>query len=280
MTFPNYLWYIILLSISVTVFVITLKENRNWKRLLQTLFFISGLSYVVDFIVLVLLNGYTYKPNLVETHWFDSVFGSIFSQAITVPIAAMAIAGLNLGLGWIIGISMLLMGVEEVFLALNIYEHNWWKTWYTGSLLIIGFMLAKLWYKLLENPYKLVKFMTMYMTLIVYANSMRFFMVVFFETHYYNVDWFSNSIRDSIAGNALYLLIWMIPVTLVVMFGFKWYWILLMLGVEWIIDQLLIKNGLLIITSNWSIAGFILILLITLILFRFIYIKWFDTTTR
>ncbi|MFZ3578853.1 hypothetical protein [Virgibacillus sp. DJP39] len=268
-------WYFLLFLISFFIFSFTLWKSKEKKRLIQTFFFISGLAYIMDFVVLVMLNAYQYHPNLVDPLWFDSTFGAIFSQGIAIPTAFMAIAGFNLGFIAIIFIAIGFMGIELLFLSLGAFEHHWWEAWYTGFLFVVGAYLTKVWHRFLQYPSMSVKFTTMYLTLIVYANTMRFFMVLLFATHLYSVGWFSNPIRDHIAGNAFMLFVWMIPVTIVIVLYFRWHWIVSLLAFEWLLDYFLIKAGWLHLSAWWNVSYFVLILLGSLLLFRFIYVKWF-----
>ncbi|MDL4843126.1 hypothetical protein [Aquibacillus rhizosphaerae] len=272
---PNYVWFLFLFIISLAIFIITIKKLSDRERLIQTFLYISGIAYIVDYVVLIVFNSYQYKPGLSESLWFDSTFGSIFSQGILVPTVAMAIAGFHLNFLWIILISVGFMGIEELFLAVDVYEHHWWKTWYTGFLLLIGFYLAKNWYQSLQKPSIFTQLVTIYMAICFYVTTLRFFMVMQFSTHYYSVGWFSNPLRDHIAGNALILFIWMIPVTIVVTVWFRWYSVLILLASEWIIDHLLIKYGYMHIAPFWHVYYFVIILLVSVLLFRFIYLQWF-----
>lgn len=275
MEIPNYWWYLLLFICSAIFFTVSFWKNNNRKRLLQTFFFIAGLSYLFDFIVLVLFNGYQYKPNLVKPLWFDSSFGSIFSQGIAVPVAAMTIVSFNLGFIWILILSIFFIGIEELFLTLKIYEQHWWKTYYTGIFLVGGFYLSKKWFELLRFPSTMTKFVTMYMTLCVYSNSLRFAMVLLFSTHFYSVGWFPDSIRDHIAANALFLFILMFPITTVIVYRYNWRWIFTFLALEWIVTQTFVRFNILNVAPFWKVSYFVLISLGSIFIFRFVYVKWF-----
>ncbi|MUK87917.1 hypothetical protein GMD78_05830 [Ornithinibacillus sp. L9] len=272
--FPNYFWYVALLTISLIALVIAVIKHPTKKRLFQTYFFITGLAYFVDYNILVIFNAYDYHPNLAEHPWLDTTFGSIFSQGISVPIAATIIAGFNLGFITMLLTAFGFMGIEELFRFLGIYEHHWWKTWYTGILLLIAFSFAKVWYQLLANPSATTKFITIYMTLIVYTNTLRFFMLLLFSTHLYKMGWFEDPIRDHIAGNALLLFIYSVPVTVVVL-QFSWIWILFILIIEIVMDYTLIGIGVIELASYWNPFYFAFLLLTTLIGVRWLYVKWF-----
>lgn len=272
---PNYVWYLGLLLVSLIAFVIVLMKTKRKKQIIQTYFFIFGSSYFVDFVVLILFNGYEYKPHFIDSLWIDSTLGSIFSQGIAVPIASIVIAGFHLRWKAILTTTILFLGIEGLFLYLGIYEHHWWKVWYTGLLLPIGFYLAKFWYQLLINPSKQVKFVTIYMTLVGYSTTLKFFLVLLLTSHFYSVGWFNDQVRDHLAANALYIFIYMIFVTTVIVLKFNWRWIIGILSFEVLLDYFFIQIGILKLAAHWGIHYFVLLLIITLILFRKLYVNWF-----
>jgi len=277
---PNYFWFFILSGISLIVFIIAVIKHKEKKRLFQIYFIISGLAYIVDYITLIIFQGYDYKPNLLKSFWFDSTVGSIVSQGFAIPTAASIIAAFYYPFVTIILITILLIGIEEFFIKFNLYDHHWWRTWITFILLPICFYLAKFCYKKLKNPTKAVQYITMYLTISVYSNTLQFLLIVLFSTHLYPIGWFSDPYRNTLALNALIFFLYTFLITFVVMFQFKWYWIAGTLFFKWMVDDFLVKKGILFLAEHWNLFYFFILHLITILLFRFVYIKWFTNVSK
>lgn len=280
MNTPNYFWFFVLSGISLIVFIITIITHKEKKRLVQTYFFISGLAYIVDYFILIIFHGYDYKPNLIKTFWFDSTLGSIVSQGLAIPTAASVIAAFHYPFVMIILTTISFIGIEELFIKFELYDHHWWRTWITFLLLPICFYLAKFWYEKLKNPTRVVRYITMYLTISVYSNTLQFLLIVVFSTHLYSVEWFSDPYRNTLALNALIIFLFMFLITFVVMFQFKWYWIAGVLFFKWLLDDFLVKKELLFLAENWNLFYFSILHLITIVLFRFIYVKWFTNIPK
>lgn len=274
---PNYFWFLSLSSISLVLLLYTFIKNRQeFKTILSVYFFISGLSFLLEFIVLVCLNAYTYYPNLIESKWLDSIAGSFTSQAIAVPAAGVFIAAFHLRWKWTAGFSLIFAGIELLFLRLHIYVQHWWSVWYTVVLLFIGFLLAKKWYKAMDDPGGFIKFSTIYLGLNTYSQSLKFFFVVFLSSHRYRTGIFSDPDRDSIFGNSVYLLFITVLMAVMIVFRFKWYFVVFLAFTEWSVSSWLVKNGFIIMESGWRVEYFTLLFTLSLLLFRWIYLKLFD----
>lgn len=271
---PNYVWYFLLFGLSLIVLIFTLIKHKDKKRLLQTYFFISGLAYILDYLVLVILNAYQYKPLLLKSYWLDNIIGAIASQGITIPTAAVVAAGFHFRLAKILMVTLGILGIEWFFLKLDLYEHHWWRIWITGILLPICFYIAKGWYHLLKRPGPFVKFFTMYLTIAVYINTLHFILFMLFSIPTYSIHWFEDPIRDSLAVNALYIFCFIFLFTFIIIYKFQWRWITGILGVKIIFDFLCIKYNLL--TNGYSVIFLFLVLHVaTIFIFRYIYVNWF-----
>ncbi|WP_409254132.1 hypothetical protein V1502_09610 [Bacillus sp. SCS-153A] len=151
-TLPNFTWYLLLsLSGLIILFTTFFLKRHEFKRVLSVYLFISGLSFILDFIILICFNAYGYMPGVFEQKWFDNVLGSFTSQGIAVPSAAVLLAAFQMHWIWILLVTAILAGVELTFLHMDIYLHHWWNTVLTGGLLPIGFMLSMFWDKTMRT---------------------------------------------------------------------------------------------------------------------------------
>ncbi len=144
MNTPNYFWFFVLSGISLFVFIIAIIKHKEKKRLVQTYFFISGLAYIVDYFTLIIFQGYDYKPNLFKSFWFDSTLGSIVSQGFAIPTAASVIAAFHYPFVIIILTTISFIGIEELFIKFDLYDHHWWRTWITFFTIAYLFLFSKI----------------------------------------------------------------------------------------------------------------------------------------
>ncbi|TGE32509.1 hypothetical protein [Desulfosporosinus sp. Sb-LF] len=139
----NTIWYVLLgISTVIEVIVSIIKAKR---RKLAFAFYLTlvGLVLFFETMILIIFKAYNYYPMIILTSPFDDVLaGNLFSQ-FTVAATALLVAVFNLEYYWIFLLSGLYGLIEELFLALGIYSHNWYRTWMTVIGLIIFFWWAK-----------------------------------------------------------------------------------------------------------------------------------------
>jgi hypothetical protein len=274
---PNYIGYLLISVISVVLLIYTfIKDRKNTNRNFSVYFFIAGLSFILEFFILVCFNAYQYRPHVFNYTWHDNILGSFTSQALAIPSAAVFLAAFQLSWLWIAGLSLFFVMVELLFLYLNIYGHHWWSIVYTAILLPIGFTIAQKWFKWMTGKSNFIRFFTIYLGLNTYAQTLKYFLYVFMATHQYRIGVFSDQHRDSIFGNSIYLAIITVLMTYVIVFKFKWYWAAAVACLEWVLTSILVRFDILILGDHWRIGYFPLLLLSTLILFRWIYLKLFN----
>lgn len=144
----NTIWYI-LLGVTTSFqlfFVITKSQNRQ-----QTFaFYLTILGIVLSFesVILIFLKAYTYYPKIIPNPPlpFDDVLaGNLFSQFSVAATALLAIV-FNLNYYWFFLFGGMYGIIEESFLALGIYSHNWYRTWMTVTIFPLFCWLAKIMY--------------------------------------------------------------------------------------------------------------------------------------
>ncbi len=139
------IWYILLGLTTVgelaAAFVLSGK-----RRLAAGLYLIlAGIVLCFETMILIFGKAYTYYPMLLQTSPdpFDRVLaGNLFSQ-FSVAATALLVALFGLGFRWSFLLAAAYGLVEEIFLALGIYSHNWYSTWMTVIGLSLYFQLAK-----------------------------------------------------------------------------------------------------------------------------------------
>ncbi|MFS0635459.1 hypothetical protein AB1K84_06115 [Mesobacillus foraminis] len=257
---PNYLWFFLLAILGLFFIIFSLKNSKIPKAQAVCIFLVmSGMAYAFEYIIFILLGSYEYHVDFFQNQWLDSTFGSIFSQALVVPAICMYIASLRLNVFWMIGFAGLLMGIEELFLRLGLYEHHWWKTPYTGMFLMLAFGIAKWWARMLSLQKSWIRWFNLYFTINLINHSVAFFLTAFFNSHKFNPGWFSDSSRDSLAFEALWWFIHSVPVTFLVQRWFKWYSLFILLVADWMMFMLMEQSGWLVLKHGWNITLFSLL---------------------
>jgi hypothetical protein len=277
---PNYFLFILLTICSALVFVFTIYKTKQ-KYIIAHFLVMSGLAFVLEYFVLILGNGYEYHPDFIDNSFYDSLLGSLVSQAVAIPIAATVIAAFGLRIIAIIAISLAFVGIEMYFIHLGIYEQYWWKTEYTGILLPLYFLFGKFWLIVLQNVRnKLVQFPTLYFMTLTINSIILFFLVLLLKTHQLNVNWYDNPARDHIAANSIYIIILSAVFTLLIVIRVRWYWYFIVLVSFNIIDHIMLWNGILHIADWWHIFYFSILNIVDLIMIyllnHYITFKYFS----
>lgn len=144
----NTIWYV-LLGISTLfelIFIIVKTERRS--NAVAFYLTILGITLNFEMIILIYLKAYSYYPMILKNPPipFDNVLaGNLFSQ-FSVSATILLVVVLNLKYYWLIIFAVMYGIIEELFLFLGIYSHNWYETWITVVMLYLAFLMAKRMY--------------------------------------------------------------------------------------------------------------------------------------
>lgn len=237
--------FIILVLVSSIVFFYVLYKKRDVK-LLYLFGFMIGLAYALEYVIFVLLDSYHYDPGITSSRFIDGMFGSIASQAFAFPVAAITVVAYEWKFKQYIWVAVFFMGVEELFLALHIYEHEWWKTIYTGILMTIGFAIAKIWYYWMKTRYStFLHVATLYFLMIAINCSIMFVASTILHLYYYKVGLFSDPNRDHINMNTIYVVVMTWMYVWIIVKRKSYLWKIAVIILMFIIDTVLLHTGIL-----------------------------------
>lgn len=139
----NTIWYILLGLTTVIELVIFLCKAKDRKGTFALYLIIAGITYVMEATIYCFLQAYEYHPMLVpKSPMDDGLAGNLFSQ-FSVSATALLIAVLKLKNYWFFIFSVIYGLIEELFLSLGIYRHNWYQTWMTMVGVLFIFWIAK-----------------------------------------------------------------------------------------------------------------------------------------
>jgi len=201
-------WYLGLAALSLLTLGYACWSVRKVREPLLLFGVVISYGYCIETVIYNFLSSYRYDPDLI--HWnayYDSNTGAIASNALSLPVAAVAIAVLGLGWRGIIGFTLLFGCIEWLFLKLGIYEHYWWRIGYTMLGLPFYFGAAVWLYPRLARPirgglHKLV----LYMLTSAIAGSLHIAPIMLFGARSYHPGWFKELGHDTtVFANVLYL---------------------------------------------------------------------------
>ena len=169
----NTIWYILLLISSIITVIVTLIKAKNRKFTIGFTLATLGFVYLLEAVGVLFLKAYQYYPKLSADVFQDSVLGNYFSQ-VSISATSMFTIVFNLSYVWYFLLAFIYYLIEELFIKLGIYQHNWYKSIYT----LIGFApllwLIKKWnYKLISSSKRVVYYITLFLgTFSISANSL------------------------------------------------------------------------------------------------------------
>ncbi len=152
----NTFWYILLGIVTIIELIIVFtKAKRKWFTLAFYLT-ILGLTLNFETVILIFLDSYEYYPYILKNPplaYDDILAGNVFSQT-SVSATGLLFIILKLRFYWAIIFGFIYGGIEEYFIYLGIYSHNWYKTWMTIMLIPIFIYISKWMYYKIQTGLK------------------------------------------------------------------------------------------------------------------------------
>lgn len=171
--YTNTIWYLLLGIITLIELMVTLYKAENRLKMVAFYMTIFGAVLNVEAVILIFLNSYTYYPMILHNHQFpfhDNLAGNLFSQS-SLAATAMLAAVFKLPYYWYAIIALIYGLIEELFLYLGIYSHNWYRTWMTVLLLPVYFWAVKLMYNSIKTRIKpFLYYVYIYLGMFVFNN--------------------------------------------------------------------------------------------------------------
>jgi hypothetical protein len=193
---PAY-WYYGLVITSLALLIISISHKKDFKLLVLSLV-ISDLLQAFEVIVLIILPGYRYLPQILPDPSFDNIGGAYVSDFFIVPAFAVAINAFSLSWVSIAGIAAIFTVIDWFFNNLGIYEHYWWNSMYTGIGLIILYTISKwIWQRLTQDsPSLLFRLAVVYLGFASIYSSIHFIFVGILQLYRFHIGWLQNPIQE------------------------------------------------------------------------------------
>lgn len=158
----NTIWYLLLSTLSLFVFLIAVHKARNRKRTVSFYLALIGAVYYFEAFIMFYFGAYEYYPKIIGCPYYENLFGNFFSQA-SVCAVALLIAVLNIPFYWSIIFAGFYMIIEELFILIGIYKHIWYQTWMTFAGLILLFWSSKKWYgKIIQDSNNFLHYVSLF----------------------------------------------------------------------------------------------------------------------
>ena len=147
------MWYIALGLTAAAEVAYTLYRAEDRRQTFAFYLTLAGMTLWLETFLLIFFKAYAYYPRIVTLpgHAYDDILtGNLFSQ-FSVAASMLMVAVLRLKPRWYFILALAYGGIEELFVALHIYEQYWYSTWLTVALLPFAFLIARKMYDRLRE---------------------------------------------------------------------------------------------------------------------------------
>lgn len=240
----NTIWYCLLAFVTSLVAVYVFVKSANKKFLLGFGFAVLGLTFIFETGLLTLFNSYKYNPKISSDPFLDSIIGNYFSQ-FSLTITGLLFLIFKPAKIWYLLIATLYFVIEEVFLKLGIYEHLWYRTWYTFVLVLLLLWITNIWYRyLICFPKKFVYYLTLFLgASAIFSVTVVFFLYTFKIQVFHNVIFPNAYYRNQAILIVSYRTISVLLMMILYHMKWKWWWKGVMLGVIFGLHTILVEMG-------------------------------------
>ncbi len=247
----NTIWYILLAVPSFISIAFTLYKSSNRNFICGFSMAVLGLTFFAETGILTLFNGYRYLPKISSDSFLDAIIGNYFSQFFLTTGVVLIIV-YKMPTIWNFIFAGINYSIENLFIKLGIYQHFWYKTWFTPIVVLLMLWVVRKWYyHMLDYPKKYIYYLTLYTG----ANALVSFVAVFpiyaFSIQVINVSFGWGFFREQAILIVSYRSILIAIMIILYRMRLKWIWTALgfafLFMLQYIlmrIDFLTIKEGL------------------------------------
>jgi len=203
--------------------VLTLFKTNNIKFTIAFLFSIIGFSFILEAILVLGFNAYTYYPKIVPDIFLDAVFGNYFSQ-ISVSSTALLLTTYKRSYIWYGVFALIYFLIDVLFINLGIYQHFWYRSIYTFFGFIIFSWFIKKWYeKATNSTNRLINYMSLYFGIAAISTFTIFLGQRLLGIQLLKGHFFSNTSKDNTSTGFVYQFI--VINVLIILYRSKLHWI-------------------------------------------------------
>lgn len=271
------LWYSSLGVIGIALAAFTIyKQRKIYKVSTLLVFYLYALciTWIGEFIVLGVFNGYAYKPGIFSNQWLESLTGHLILNTTLWPGSALFIAAFSLGNRWISLFTAFFVLAEYLFDIMDIYDQHWWTYPMSTILVIVYLLIVKYWFgKMNEVRHGVPRTLTFYFIGMLLLHLPSPFLLIWWKESYY-LNFVENLTGDMYLTSIIiiftYHLIHSVLLTLFVCVPKKWYWKLVPFIITPIVQSTFYRMGILRLHNGWTLFYSILCYLVAQLIFLLI----------
>ncbi|MET3699167.1 hypothetical protein SAMN05877753_101129 [Bacillus oleivorans] len=223
-----------LFGIAIILLIISCKKAKT-KRVFLLFFAVTGSLLFFDYLIYVWGEAYQYYPNIIRGK-YDSKLGS-YINAVIIASTATLYSVFQAGRLWSLGLAILYTMIEILFLRIGVYQHHWWKFWYTLILLFVFFPVIKGWWNRINYAHRsILSLLTLICCFYAIRIILAFFQYGLLEVRTFHVESIVRIGKESIALNSLILLPVSIFLSCLIFFRINKTWLLIGIVLSSIID--------------------------------------------
>lgn len=267
---PNIFWYYGLALIGIGIAILTVYGKRkedNIAALIMFYLFAASITYLGEFVALVVFYCYTYKTGVFIDDFASSLVGHLIINATFWPGTAIVIGAYSLGYGWILLVTLFYILAEYLFLKLGIYQHRWWNLYMSAGIVLLYHAIAKIWYGKIRQVSCNIQWYITFFFIATFISRLPITVLLLLGKQYYSLGWVENMYRDSSLFAVIYHFGMSIFYVFYVCMLKKWYWKLVPIVIFLLGDIILINMNILIIQNGWSLLYLTIIRTISLAVF-------------
>lgn len=257
------IWFILLGIVTILELAMIFRRADDRKLALALYLTICGMTFSFEMIVLSFFKAYRYFPMVFpESPPDDNIVGNLFSQ-FSVSATALLLAVFGLNFIWHLIFAAAYGAIEEGFLALDIYRHNWYQTWMTVAALLLLFWIAKRAYGVcLTHLGRRLRYLFIFFGLITLHEHAIVWVLRLTGVRLLNEHVMGDPERSFVVISGAYMLILGVAVMWLYFSNIRWRWklpaIALLYFGHWIaaeVDLIIYKEGWTWIAASISIWG-------------------------
>lgn len=152
----NTIWYLLLGIATIIELAFAIHKSENKSQTFAFFLTVIGATLFLEEIILIFLQGYVYYPKIltnIGTPFDDVIAGNFFSQ-FSVSATLVFVTERKMKFYWYFIFAVIYGLVEELFLRLGIFRHNWYQTWMTVVMLPVAFIIVKMMHQKLKHGIK------------------------------------------------------------------------------------------------------------------------------
>ncbi len=259
----NTIWFILLGITTVIELIIIFLKVKNRKRVLALYLTICGITFCFEMVVYSFFKSYEYYPMLIpHSRPDDSIAGNLFSQ-FSVSATALLIAVFNLRYYWFGFFAVLYGVIEELFIKLGIYKHNWYRTWMTVIGLLVLFWIARKIYTVsLNHIGNFERYLYIFFGLVALHENTIVWVLRLTGIRVFSENFLSGKERSLVVLSATNMLLLGVIIMLLHFSNIKWLWKVVVISILYVVyfiagklHLILYKENFFLISTSISIWG-------------------------